>query len=152
MLQTVKLFFSYSHKDEALRDDLATHLALLKRQGVIDAWHDRQISAGSEWKNAIDEHLETADIILLLVSADFLASDYCFDIEVKRAMERHQEGSAKVIPVSLRPCDTNGADFMALQGLPKNFTPVSKWPDKDEAFTDIAKGIRDVAEALRPKP
>lgn len=124
---TIKLFFSYSHKDEALRDKLATHLKLLVRQKVIDAWHDRKIGAGTEWKDAIDDNLETANIILLLIIADFLASDYCFDVEVKRAMQKHREKSAVVIPVSLRPCDTNGAEFMKLQGLPKDFKSVIKW-------------------------
>ena len=148
---TIKLFFSYSHKDEALRDTLATHLKLLERQKVIDAWHDRKIGAGAEWKNAIDENLEDADIILLLVSADFLASDYCFDIEVQRAMQKHSEKSAVVIPVLLRPCDTNGAEFMKLQGLPKDFKPVVKWRYRDEAFTDIVKSIRAVAEDIHVK-
>ncbi|BAY27418.1 TIR protein [Calothrix sp. NIES-2100] len=81
MPNAVKVFFSYSHRDEALRDELATHLSMMKRQGVIEAWHDREISAGSESANAIDENLEVADIILLLVSANFLASDYCYDKE-----------------------------------------------------------------------
>jgi len=79
MSNSVKVFFSYSHKDEVLRDELATHLSLMKRHGVIEAWHDREISAGAEWANAIDDNLNAADIILLLVSANFLASDYCYD-------------------------------------------------------------------------
>lgn len=146
---TAKLFFSYSHEDEALRDQLAKHLKLLEHQEVIDAWHDRKIGAGTEWKDAIDDNLEAADIILLLISVDFLASDYCFDVEMRRAMERHEEKSAVVIPVSLRPCDTTGPDFMKLQGLPKDFTPVIKWQHHDDAFTNIAKGIREVAERIR---
>jgi hypothetical protein len=148
---TVKLFYSYSHKDEELRDQLDTHLKLLQRQKVIDVWHDREIGAGTEWKDAIDDNLETADIILLLISADFLASDYCFDVEMRRAMERHEEKSAVVIPVSLRLCKTNGADFMKLQGLPKDFNPVKNWPDLDQAFTDIAEGISKAAERIRAK-
>jgi len=148
-LTTVKLFFSYSHEDEALRHQLAKHLKLLERNNVIDAWHDRKIGAGNPWKNAIDDNLEAADIILLLISADFLASDYCYDMEMRRAMERHEEGTALVIPVSLRPCDTNGPDFMKLQGVPKDFKPVVKWEHQDDAFTDIAKGIRAAAEKIR---
>lgn len=147
--KTINLFYSYSHKDEALRDTLETHLKLLKRQNVIDTWHDRKIMSGTEWGKAIDENLETADIILLLISADFLASDYCWDIEIQRAMQRHEENSAVVIPVSLRPCDTGNAVFMKLQGLPKNFKPVTTWPIQDEAFTDIAQGIRATAEVIR---
>jgi hypothetical protein len=147
----VKLFYSYSHKDEGLRNTLETHLTLLQRQKVISTWHDRKISAGEEWKNAIDENLKNADIILLLISADFLASDYCFDIEMKTAMERHRKEDAIVIPISLRPCDTNGADFMDLRGFPKDFQPITKWNDQDEAFTDIAKGIREVAKGIVTK-
>ena len=98
----IELFISYSHKDDALREQLDTHLSLLKRQGVIEAWHDRRIGAGQEWAGAIDEHLNSAASILLLVSADFLASDYCYDLEMKRALERHDAGDAWVIPVILR--------------------------------------------------
>lgn len=149
--RAIELFYSYSHKDKVLRNKLETHLTLLKRQGVISSWHDRKISPGSEWKNDISEHLDTADIILLLISPDFLASDYCFDVEVKRAMERHCKGEAVVIPISLRPCDTNGADFMELQGLPTDFEPVTTWKNRDEAFTNIAQGIRKVANSLSLK-
>jgi hypothetical protein len=147
--KTINLFYSYSHKDEALRDELENHLKLLKRQQVIDSWHDRKIMSGAEWGKDINKNLDTADIILLLISADFLASDYCWDIEIQRAMQRHEEKSAVVIPVLLRPCDTGNADFMKLQGLPKNFKPVTTWTNRDEAFTDIAKGIRAAAEAIR---
>src|SRR3954453_19850454 len=99
----VPLFFSYSKKDKALRDKLETHLSLLQSQGVISGWHDRRIEAGTEWDGAISENLDRAGIILLLVSADFLASRYCRDIEVARPMERHDNGEARVIPVILRP-------------------------------------------------
>ncbi len=145
----VKLFYSYAHEDETLRDKLEKHLALLRRDKVIEPWHDREIGAGREWRDDIDKNLEAADIILLLVSSDFLASDYCFDVEIKCAMQRHHDKSAMVIPVLLRPCDTHNAEFMKLQGLPKDFKPVTKWDNQDEAFTNIAKGIRAVAESIR---
>src|SRR5262245_33550131 len=93
----IEVFYSYSHKDEEFLEKLITHLSLLKRKGVITGWYDRQISAGAEWKERIDEHLESASVILLLVSSDFLASDYCYDLEMARAMERHAEGTARVI-------------------------------------------------------
>jgi hypothetical protein len=144
----VRLFCSYSHKDESLRDELETHLKLLQRQGLLRAWHDRKIEAGEEWKQKIDENLERAEIILLLVSADFIASDYCFDIEMKRAMERHDRGEAHVIPVFLRPCDWKGAPFGKLQGLPTDAEPVTsaRWSSHDEAFTLVARGIRAAVE------
>ncbi|MEI1374457.1 toll/interleukin-1 receptor domain-containing protein [Nostoc sp. UHCC 0926] len=153
MSNAVKVFFSYSHKDEVLRDELATHLSMMKRQGVIEAWHDREISAGSEWANAIDDNLNLADIILLLVSANFLASDYCYDKEMTRAMERHEHKEARVIPIILKPTDWNSAPFGKLQALPKNAKPVTTWQDQDEAFLNVAQGIRRVVEDIaKSKP
>jgi pimeloyl-ACP methyl ester carboxylesterase len=148
--QSIEIFFSYSHKDEDLRDELDAHLSVLRRNGVIAGWHDRRISAGSEWKDRIDEHLESAGVILLLVSSDFLASDYCYDLEMRRAMERHTEGMARVIPIILRNCDWSGAPFGKLQALPKNARPVKSWDDQDEAFTDIVTGIRRAIAEIVP--
>ena len=113
MTEPFEVFFSYSHRDEKMRDQLADHLAALQRQGVIRNWHDRQIKTGSEWEGQIDDHLKTADVILLLVSPSFLASNYCNDIEVAHAMERHESGEALVIPVILRPADWKGTPFRA---------------------------------------
>jgi len=101
-MSDIELFYSYSHKDEALKDQLVSHLSNLRRQGIIREWHDRKIGLGTEWAKEIDEHLNSADVILLLVSADFIASEYCHEIEMKRAMERHESGEARVIPVILR--------------------------------------------------
>lgn len=145
----IKVFYSYSHKDERLRDRLETHLALLKRDGVISHWHDRRISAGLEWKNHIHEQLNGAQIILLLISADFLASDYCYDIEMRRAMERHEAGDARVVPIILRPCEWKLAPFARIQALPSDGRAVIHWRDHDSAFSDIARGIRDVVNSLR---
>ena len=147
--QRTTLFFSYAHNDEVLRDELAKHLSLLERQGVLSSWHDRAITPGSQWAGQIDQHLEQAQIILLLISADFLSSNYCYDIELRRAMERHGAGEAVVIPVILRPVDWQEASFSRLQALPKNAKPVTTWENRDEAFTDIARGIRRVAEGLQ---
>ena len=140
--RAVQVFYSYSHKDEALRDALETHLALMKWQNVIETWHDRKITAGAEWKEQIDEHLAQADVILLLVSPDFLASDYCCDVEMKEALTRHEHGQARVIPIILRPCDWKTAPFAKLQALPRDAHPVTRWEDKDEAWLDVANGIR----------
>jgi HEAT repeat protein len=152
LTQSIKLFFSYAHKDEPLRDELAKHLSLLKRQNIITDWHDRNITAGTDWAQAIDHNLNTANIILLLISADFLASDYCYDKELTRALERHNQGTARVIPIILRPCDWHSAPFGKLQALPKDAKPVTEWSNPDKAFTDIAQGIRKaVAELQQPK-
>ena len=136
------VFFSYSHKDEDLRDRLETALAMLKNEGLIESWHDRRILAGDEFDRSISEHLDTADVILLLVSPDFLASKYCFDIEVGRAMERHEAKAARVIPVILRHCDWHSAPFGKLLAAPKDGRPIKAWPDADEAFLDVARQVR----------
>ena len=148
----VRVFFSYSHKDEPLRDLLDTHLSLLKNQGVIQVWHDRRIGVGHEIDSSIDSNLNDAEIILLLISPDFLASSYCWGVEVKRAMERHEARAARVIPVILRACDWHTAPFGKLKAAPKDGKPVRLWADVDEAFLDIAKEIRAVAEAITGKP
>src|SRR3954463_12782517 len=146
----ISLFYSYSHKDEALRKRLETHLSLLQNEGVISGWHDRRIAAGTEWDGAISENLDEAGIILLLVSADFLASRYCRDVEIKRAMEHHEAGTARVIPVILRPVDWHTAPFGKLQALPRDGKAVTEWSNRDKAFTDVARGIREVVKGLIP--
>ncbi|MFO1428918.1 MAG: TIR domain-containing protein [Candidatus Competibacteraceae bacterium] len=147
----IEVFYSYSHKDEELREQLEFHLKLLKRLGVINDWHDRRIGAGTEWAGQIDHYLESSQIILLLISAYFLASDYCWDIEMKRALERHNAGTARVIPIMLRPVDWKGAPFSHLQVLPKDAKPVTDWSNQDAAFANVAEGIRKVAEELAGK-
>lgn len=153
MAHEINIFYVYSHKDEALREELEKHLCILKRQGLTIEWSDRRIGAGMEWSGEIQTHLNTSHIILLLVSPDFMVSDYCYDVEVKRAMERHQTGEACVIPIILRQVYWEGAPFGGLQALPKDAKPVlsSHWHDLDEAFFDVAQGIRRVVEELREK-
>ncbi|MDX2213840.1 MAG: toll/interleukin-1 receptor domain-containing protein [Oculatellaceae cyanobacterium bins.114] len=148
-MRTTEVFFSYSHKDEGLRDELATHLSILRRQGVISAWYDRQITPGTEWAGEINTHLNSSEIILLLISPDFLASDYCFDIELRRAMERHERGEARVIPIILRPVDWQGASFGKLQALPKNAKAITLWDNRDEAFRNVCEGIRIAIKDFR---
>lgn len=147
-----EIFFSYAHEDELLRDQLAKHLRNLERQQMITAWHDRCITAGKEWAGQIDQHLNTAHIILLLISVDFIDSDYCYDVELTRAMERHAAGEARVIPVILRSCDWSGTSFAKLQALPRNAKPVRDWRNQDQAFLDIAKGIRKAIQELPVNP
>jgi hypothetical protein len=150
---TTEVFFSYAHEDEPLLDELRKHLGILKRNGVIRDWHDRKITAGTEWKGQIDQHLDTAAVILLLVSADFVSSDYCWDVELKRALERHDKGEARVIPVILRHVDNwYAAPFGRLQAVPTNGRPVTDWPNRDQAFADVAGQIRKAVEELRPRP
>jgi hypothetical protein len=145
---SVKIFFSYSHRDEPLRDELEKHFSLLKRSSIIETWHDRRIGAGKEFDKSISQYLESADIILLLISADFLASDYCYDREMRRALERHEAGEARVIPVILHACDWQHSPFGKLLAVPTDGRPVSKWPDQNEAFLDIVKAIRQAATEM----
>ncbi len=145
--EAIEIFFSYSDQDEELRDELEKHLAMLKQSGVITGWHHQNIEAGREREHEIDTHLNQARLILLLVSPDFIASD-CYDIEVKRAMERHEAGEARVIPVILRPVDWHEAPFSRLQALPTNAKPVTTWENQDEAFKNVAQGIRKVIKTL----
>jgi hypothetical protein len=145
----IKLFCSYSHRDEPLRDELAKHLKPIERQGLVRTWHDREISSGDLWKEAIDRNLQEADVILLLISADFLASDYCFDIEMKNALERHAMGEALVIPVILRPVDWRATPFGKLQALPKDGKPVTTFENLDSALEQVAQGIRIAVEGLQ---
>ncbi|MFS1421220.1 TIR domain-containing protein [Vibrio splendidus] len=138
-----ELFFSYCHRDEDLRNELEVHLAMLKRQGVINTWHDRQITAGSELDPVISDNLEKSDVILLLISAYFLGSDYCYDIEMKRALEKHKAGEATVIPVILHPCDWQSAPFGKLRATPTDAKPVSMYENLHEALSIVSKDIRE---------
>ncbi len=146
---SVKIFFCYAHEDESLLLKLKIHLSPLQREGLIWLWHDRDISAGEEWDKEIDKHLNTAQIILLLVSPDFMNSEYCFGIEMKRAIERHKNDEARVIPIILRPAAWEGV-LGNLQALPKDGRPVKSrhWHNMDEAFSDITQGIRRTINAL----
>lgn len=144
----VDVFFSYSHRDEQLRNELEIHLAMLKRQGIVSAWHDRRIGAGAEIDSEISEHLESADIILLLLSPYFLASDYCYEIEATRALAKHDSGESVVIPVILEPCDWLNSPFRRLKATPTDGKPVSKFANIHDAFLEVTTDIRDAAKKL----
>jgi tetratricopeptide (TPR) repeat protein len=142
----LEVFCCYSHEDETWLRKLETHLSLLQRQGLISLWYDRLICPGTDWSKAIDTHLETASVILLLVSADFLASDYCYSVEMKRALERHAANEAYVVPILVHSVDWRGAPFAHLQVLPTDAKPIASWQSQDRALADVAVGIRRVIE------
>ena len=144
----LKVFCSYSHRDEHYLESLKTWLVGLERDGLIEQWHDRMISAGGEWEEAIAEHLETSDLILLLITPDFMASQYIYEEEISRAVEKHHRGEARVIPVMVRPSPPlRGTPFGKLQALPKDSKPITTWPNQDEAWLDVLTGIQQaVAE------
>lgn len=137
-----KVFFSYSHKDELLRDELEKHLASLKYRGLIESWHDRRIEAGEEWEQAINSHLHDADVILLLVSSDFIASRYCYEIEMQEALRKHDAQEATVIPIILRPCDWHDLPFGKLQAATRDGQPVNKFPSLDDGFLEVVQSIK----------
>lgn len=144
------VFISYSHKDEDFRNDLEDHLSTLRRKGVISVWHDRKILAGDDWKGKIDKNMEKADIVLFLISPSFLASDYCYDIEVKKAIENKESGNCQIISIIIRPCDWHDCDFSKFQAVPKDGIPISTWKDKDEAWLDAINGIKRHVAEFRP--
>ena len=145
------IFVCYARKDKEQLEELEKHLSLLRKQNIIDVWYDRDISAGTDWEKEIAIHLNKADIILLLVSPDFMNSDYCYSVEMMRAMERHEQKKARVIPIILRPVYWKGAPFGEIQALPRDAKPMigSYWRYVDEAFYDVAEGIRQAVEELK---
>ncbi len=137
-----RVFYSYSHKDAEFRERLATYLAPLKQQNKIVEWYDRNIAPGADWGREISGQLESADMILLLVSEDFLASEYCFGVEVERALTRLKRGDVKIVPVLLKPCLWQESRFSELQIIPRDAKAISSWPSRDDGFFDVATEIR----------
>jgi hypothetical protein len=148
MPAALNIFLSYAHEDEAMKIQLDKNLIMLKRSGKINVWQDRQIVPGSEWDESIAKELAAADIILLLISVDFNTSQYIWDKELKTAMERHQKGDARVIPIILRTCEWSEMPYAKLQALPAGAKPISGFTDTDAAYTDVAKGIRSVVDYM----
>lgn len=148
----MKAFISYSHRDSDALERLHVHLAMLRRDGLIQEWFDREILAGREFDQEIKSELEESDLFLLLVSPDFLNSDYCYNTEMQRALERNQEGSAVVVPIIVEPCEWKASALRALKALPKDGKPVSEWTNPNNAYLDIAQELRrllksDVSDA-----
>lgn len=148
MTRKLKVFISYAHEDEGMKNELDKHLISLKRSEKIDVWQDRMLMAGTEWDGTIKKELEEADIILLLVSVDFISSQYIWDKELQTALQKHENGTARVIPIILRECDWQDMPFAKLQALPTGAEPVSLFVNKDQAYTNIAKEIARVAGFL----
>jgi len=152
----VSLFYSYAHEDEALREELCGHLKILERRKLVSPWHDREIQAGEDWNQRISDELQMADLVLLLVSTDFINSDYIFGKELTVAMQRHAAGMATVVPIMIRAVNIESEDadafpFMKLQGLPTDMRPVTSWPNRDEAWTNVAKGLRVTVKTIHEK-
>ncbi len=146
---SAKIFISYAHADQELRKKLEAHLSSLNYSGKITIWQDQEIPAGANWEDEINTHLNEADIILLLVSSDFITSKYCWNKEVQAALERHRAGKVRVIPIILRPALWQDTPLGQLQALPTGAKPVTQWSDQDAALHNVAKGIR---KALLDQP
>ncbi|MHB8894142.1 MAG: toll/interleukin-1 receptor domain-containing protein [Candidatus Geothermincolia bacterium] len=145
----IDVFFSYAHEDEALMDQVRRQLVVHERLGSIVKLIDRMIPAGNDWRSHIDDRIKRAHVILLFMSPDFLASRYCYEVEGRIALQRHRDGTAKVIPVVLRACDWTATPFGEIQGLPRDGTPITQWPDRDQASLDVARGIMASIRGLR---
>ncbi|HEY1349055.1 MAG TPA: toll/interleukin-1 receptor domain-containing protein [Ktedonobacteraceae bacterium] len=143
------LFYSYAYEDEALCIELNKHLSSLRQQGLINAWYRHQIMPGTNRSQEIDRYLSEASLILLLVSPDFLASDYCNGVEMQQALQRHHAGEARVIPIILRPVDWQDAPFAHLQYLPASTKSVTEWENRDAGFRNVAQGIRAAVQDMR---
>jgi hypothetical protein len=146
----INIFFAYSREDSTLRDRLDKHLSGLKRKNYVNTWYDGKIDAGKEWEKEIDSNLAKADILLLLISADFIASDYCYEVEMTKAISRHEKGDAVIIPIILNPCDWSDLPFSKIQGLPQNGKPITSnhWENSEIALNEVAKSIKDIVENL----
>jgi internalin A len=148
--RAARVFVSYSHKDERQLNELKTHLSPLERLKLIETWYDRRIVAGEDFGRKINENIDSADFILLLISADFIASKYCYEIEMKRALERHARGEVQVVPIILR--DVNWKvipELSKLTAVPKDGRAVRNWPNKDTAWKDVSKSVQTMLEAMR---
>jgi len=149
--RAVRLFFSYAHEDEWWRNQLEQHLKLLQRQGLVSIWHDRRIAPGDDWAKRIDENLAAADIVIMLLSPDFIASEYIFQEEMTVALDRHQKGGARIIPVILRTCDWQNTPLGRLQCVPASGEAITQAVDPDAAWVEVATAVREAAPRLRPR-
>ena len=144
-----KVFVSYSHLDEKFRNELDIQLKILEKKNYLEWWSDQRLIPGDEWEQAILDKLETSDIILLLVSSHFLASDFCWNIELTKAIKRHEDGDARVVPIFVRDCAPEETPIEKLHGVPSKDKPVSNWKDRHKAWMKVAKGIQNAVEEWR---
>lgn len=148
----MKIFVSYSHRNEATLERLKAHLSPLRRDGRIETWYDREIRAGGNIDDAISTQLRTCNLFILLISADFLNSDYCMDTEMTHAMERHEEGTARVIPIIVEDCYWKSSPFRKLKALPKDGKPISNWTNENTAFLNIVEEIANILDESNRTP
>lgn len=147
----LKLFISYSHKDDEYRKTLEKTLSILKREKILLTWSDRKLLPGDDWINKISEEIKTCDIFIPLLSQDFIASDYCYDVEMKMALSLHDKGSLLIVPIVIRPCAWKNSTFSNFQLLPSAGLPVTKWENIDDAWVNVYDGLYNLSNALLTK-
>jgi len=143
----MKAFISYSHRDSPFLERLHTHLATLKREGKVKAWYDRDILAGGEINAEISGQLESCELFLALVSPDFLASNYCYEQEMQKAIELHDAGKSRIISIIVEPCDWQSTPLKRFKAVPRDGKPVSEWQNHNTAFLDVVTELRRIAES-----
>lgn len=148
----LKVFISYSHKDEDWRNALVAHLKPLERSGLISVWHDRQLLGGDRFDDVIDDKLEAADLVILLISSDFINSEYCYGKELARALEREHAGVTRVLPVIVRACRWKALPFGKLNAAPTDGRPITEWADSDAALDNVAEFVEQIARQGRSQP
>ena len=149
-IRQLRVFIAYSREDNDHRIRLEKHLSPLKRSAEISTWYDGEIELGKDWETEIRNALNLSDVILLLISPDFIHSDYCYDIEMKRALERHEAGEATVVPILVRHCAWEDTPFAKLQLLPRNGQPLysGNLPAVDEAFSQVSKELKSLVQNI----
>lgn len=147
----MKIFISYAHDDEFYKNELLKQLKHLERDGVISGWQDGLINPGEKWDDSIKTALRECELILFLISADFLASDYIHNTEIKIAFERYEKGEVKIIPVILRPCLWKDTELSQFQALPTGAKSLSTWGNFDEGLYYVAKGITEIVKGKTPE-
>ena len=145
-----KVFISYSHADEKYREQLEKHLSTLKRNKIISVWHDRKILPGINWTEEIDENLPDSEIVLFLISSDFIASEYCYAIEMKTAIEQYKRNKSLIVPIIIRSCDWKDIEIGQYQVVPTNGKPIILWKDKDEAWLDVVQQLKNLIKTFFP--
>lgn len=149
MSKPVKVFISYAHKDEQYKEELTKRLKPYESRNIIEAWDDRKMLPGQDWHTEINNRLQWANVILYLVSPDFMASDYINDVELAKAMERHHTGEQRLVPIIIRPSDLSILDISKFQAVPKNAKPVTTFNNQDEAWLDVITALSKLFSAIK---
>jgi hypothetical protein len=141
-MKKVLIFIAYSHADKKYLEGLTRHLSVLEREGLVRVWYDGCITAGENWDASIRRSLQEADVVLLLISAEFIASQYCYSVEMQAAIDRHKRREALVVPIIIRDSGWQELPIGELQALPEGSLPVARWRDREAAYLSIIRGIR----------